>query len=270
MAFSPETRKICSSLEVNNKKRILLQFGVKEKYVVEVCEITTSLKKLKFMSTNLIQSLVLASGGLASIGSILLVVILLGTERGIQKAIAYLVGYGGAYLVLGVLMLVVGGQVAMNSGGGGRPWITIMLNFLVGGLMLFFLRKRLKSPVDAGPPKFFRNLHTMSARKALGFGVIIAVVNFKNLAIYLSSVAALLEARLPLVQGFLFLLLILVVFFGGAIAPIVMYLVFTESVDEMLRRLREWLERHNRIASIVLLLGFGSFFVGKALYHLLK
>ncbi len=49
------------------------------------------------------KSLVIASGGWFSIGSILLVLLLLSLDEGLKKAWAYILGYGVSYLVFSFL-----------------------------------------------------------------------------------------------------------------------------------------------------------------------
>ncbi len=223
------------------------------------------------MSLLLVQSLALASGGLFSIGSILIVVILLGTEGGFRRASAYVTGYMGTYALVGALVLMIGSWVSFQTNSQGRPWGSIVLYFLTGCLLAFFFQKRLRSKEKPGEiPGFLLKLQNMSTQKALWVGTLVAVINLKNLAIYLSSLEVLLKANLPLYSGLLFLVVVLLTFFGSTIAPLVLYLVFTHSFDRILGAMRSWLERNNRSFSLVLLFCFGCFFWGKAIYTLLQ
>lgn len=223
------------------------------------------------MSVSLVQSLALASGGLFSIGSILIVVILLGTERGFRRASGYVAGYMGTYAFIGALVLTIGSWVSLKASSEGKPWGSIVLYILTGCMLFFFFQKRLRSKEKPGEiPGFLLKLQTMSTRKALWVGMLVAVINLKNLAIFLSSLEALLKANLPLYSGLLFLVVVLLTFFGSTLAPLVLYLVFTHSFDRILSAMRSWLERNNRSFSLVLLFCFGCFFWGKAITRLLQ
>ncbi len=219
--------------------------------------------------TSFWQALALASGGLLSIGSILIVVILLSSQRGLQKAIAYFFGYSGAYLLIGALVLMVGSQLS-SSRGNGLSWLSVVFHFLIGGLLLFFAQKKLRTPPEENPkpPKFLKSLDSMSVSKAAGFGAMVPFLNFKNLAIYLSAVSLLLSSKVPLVQGLLFVVAIDGVFCASVLFPILVYLVFSTQTTPFLQQTRAWLEKNNRVFSIVIMLIFGVFFFGKGTYSI--
>ena len=60
------------------------------------------------MSAALIEALAIAAGGLSSLGSTLIVLLLLNSKAGPRAAFAYTFGYGGAYLVLGLASVYLG------------------------------------------------------------------------------------------------------------------------------------------------------------------
>jgi len=216
-------------------------------------------------------ALALASGGLFSIGSILIVVLLLNARRGLRKATAYFLGYSGGYLLIGSAILLIGSKLELGRPSAQPSWISLGLNLLVGGLLLFFAQKRLRTPPKENPepPKFLASVDKLTAPKALGFGLLVTCLNFKNLAIFVSAVAVVLSGDLPLEQALLLNVAIVAVFCAMVGLPILLYLAFLEKAELWLHQGRIWLEQNNRPFSIALMLFFGVFFVLKGLHPFL-
>ena len=114
---------------------------------------------------------------------------------------------------------------------------------------------------DAPPPKFMTSLTTMSAVRAAGFGAILALINFKQLGIFIGGVAEIVEAEVSSTQQWIALIVLLVVLQLGVIAPIVVYVVARDWATRQLVRFQEWLARRNRAIGIVLGLVIGILFI---------
>ena len=224
------------------------------------------------MQAAVFESLAVASGGILSIGSILIVLLLLSARGGATKAAAYCAGYCGGYLVMGTGLLVLGHRLAEttpvtaaepNNVG---PTVAIVL----GGLLLFFGLKRWRQPPapDAPPPRLFAHLDQLTAPKALGFGLLVTVINLKNLAIFLSAIAILAEARLPLGQSLPAGVAVTAVFTGAVLAPLIVYALLRERADPWLSALRRFLERNSRPLTIGVMLLFGAVFLLRGLFAL--
>ena len=67
--------------------------------------------------TVLIQSLLLASGGMLSIGSITIVILLLISDQGWRNGLAYTLGYVSGYTIIGVSFVWLGYSVVENRSG---------------------------------------------------------------------------------------------------------------------------------------------------------
>lgn len=226
------------------------------------------------MGTVLVQALAIASGGMVSVGSILIVLLLLSTKHGPRNAKAYTGGYILAYACIGMVTFIVGQKVTV-SGGGGGSYIGSILYALMGCLFLFFAVKRWRSPAskDDGPPKFLQKLHAFEPKKSFTFGLMISCLNFKNLAIFLSAVSTLSAVRMSLLEGGLSVVLITIVFCSTLILPIGIYYLIPERSEELLGKMKRGLEEHSRMLSIVILTLFGVLFLLKGtrgLYSLLS
>ena len=215
------------------------------------------------MSVVLWKALALASGGLFSFGAVLLVVILLGSENGLRKATAFFTGYFGSYLLIGAVVLWIGGQLGTSQDTGGKPWITGILSLLVGCLLLYFAQKKIRTPATDNdePPKFLTQLDAMQAKKLLAFGALIPVLNFKNLAIYLSAISILIAGKLSIHEGLIAVVAVDVVFCTTVLLPILFFLIFSSQALKGLLRIRQWLEKNNRPVAITMMLLFGTIFV---------
>lgn len=65
----------------------------------------------------LLQTILFASAGILSVGSITIVLLLLLSDRGWRSGLGYALGYTGAYSLIGALVTLIGYRVAESSGG---------------------------------------------------------------------------------------------------------------------------------------------------------
>ena len=112
-------------------------------------------------------------------------------------------------------------------------------------------------------PPFMTALTTMSAGRAAGFGAILALINFKQLGIFIGGVAEIVEAEVSSTEQWIALLVLLIVLQLGVIAPIVVYVVARDWATRQLVRFQEWLARYNRAIGIVLGLVIGILFIAQ-------
>ena len=81
------------------------------------------------MATVLLQSLILASSGLLSVGSITLVILLLLSDRGWRNGLGYALGYISAYSVIGISVVLLGYRATENSPNEPSLFFPILLLF---------------------------------------------------------------------------------------------------------------------------------------------
>jgi threonine/homoserine/homoserine lactone efflux protein len=108
-------------------------------------------------------------------------------------------------------------------------------------------------------------LDSMSALGVLGVGVILALINVKQLGIYVGGVAQIVHADVSTAQRWVALVVLLVLIQVGVIAPIVVYAVARGWATRQLLRFRGWLVRSNRVIGIVLGLVIGTWFTIKGI-----
>ena len=211
--------------------------------------------------TPLWTALAIASGGLLSVGPVLITLLLLSTQRGLFKGCLFLAGYTAGYLAIGFITLVLGQRLA---GVGAIDTVIGVVMLVFGTLFLVFAIRNLRKVLagESGePPRLFASFDRMKPGKALAIGALITAINVKNLLIFTSAVGEL----GPLAQPYRSMTLPLVValFCAAPTVPIGLTLAFPRRAAAWLARLKSWLERNSLRVSIVFLSLFGALFLRK-------
>ena len=222
------------------------------------------------MLTVLVQSLILASGGILSVGSITIVILLLISDQGWRNGLAYMLGYLGSYTLIGVSVVLVGYNIAGNNSR--ERGIALPILFTVLGTLLLWLTQRnwRKPPSENNKsPRLFAIIDNISPPKAFTFGALVTVINFKNLAIFLSAVSISLVSNLPLPSKIIIVLLVALVFCTSVIVPVLIYVSFPQKADERLNWIKQTLETHSRPIGIGVPFVFGLIFLIRGITGLL-
>ena len=218
----------------------------------------------------LIQSLVLASAGLLSVGSITIVILLLMSDQGLRKGVAYMLGYMGAYMLIGVAATLIGAKLAEARSGESGDFLPLL--FVVLGLLLLWLTLRnwRKPPSEnKGNPRLFSIIDKITPIKAFLFGAVVTVINFKNLALYVTAVSVSLVSDLPLPSKIITVLLVTLVFCTSVIVPVLVTILFPKQADKFLNWVKHTLETHSRAIGIIAPLLFGLIFLIRGITGLL-
>ncbi|MES0361528.1 MAG: GAP family protein [Anaerolineales bacterium] len=218
----------------------------------------------------LIQALVLASTGLLSVGSITLVILLLLSDRGWHNGLGYALGYTSAYTIIGVSVVVFGYRAAENNTEEPSLVLPILL-MVLGTLLLWFALRNWRKPVSENQeePRFFSVVDKITPLKAFGFGAIISVVNFKNLALFLTALSVVVMSALFITEKIFITLLVVLVFCLSVIIPVVIYIAFPKRAKDLLNSIRQFLNRHSRPIGIWAPLVFGLLLLIKGITDLL-
>ena len=199
--------------------------------------------------------------GALNVVPITVVVTLLMAKGGLARAIAFGIGQIVALAVIGVIALATASTNAGSTDTGSAVTGTIIA--VLGALLLVLAVKQLLGAPDpdAPPPKYMAKLEGMSVPTALGIGLVLALINVKQLGIYAAGLAEIAEADVSAAQGWVALVILLVLIETGVIVPVLAYLVAPDWATRTLVKLRGWLTRHNRVISIVIGLVVGAWFV---------
>lgn len=218
----------------------------------------------------LIQSLLLASAGLLSVGSITLVILLLISDRGWHNGLGYALGYTSAYTLIGVSAVVFGYRSTGNKVGEPSLFLPILL-MVLGTLLLLLALRNWRKPVseDKEEPRFFSIVDKITPLKAFGLGALVSVVNFKNLALFLTALSIVVLSDLLITEKIVITLLVVLVFCLSVIIPVIIYFLFPKRAKDLLNGIRQFLNRHSRPIGIWLPLIFGGLFLIRGLTSLL-
>lgn len=218
-----------------------------------------------------LQSIVLAAGGLLSPGSITIVLLLLMSERGWPKGLAYVVGYLGAYTLIGVTAIAAGYRAAEGDSSGALRTISAVVFALLGTLLLWLAVRnwRRRAVAAEGRPRVLAFLDRITPVKALGLGAAVTVINVKNLAIFLSAVSVALVSDLTVPAKLTIAVVDAVVFCAAVVAPLLIYAAAPAAARQRLGRIQRALAEHGRSIRIWVPAAFGAIFLLQAMRGLL-
>ena len=219
----------------------------------------------------LLQSLLLASTGLLSVGSITLVILLLISKRGWRNGLGYALGYTTAYATIGALVVTWGYRATEK--GETEPSIFFSIFLLIFGTLLLWLafkNWRKPAPDEEKEPRFFAIVDSITPLKAFGFGAMVSIVNFKNLALFMSALSVVILSDLVLSEKLIITLLVALVFCLSVIIPVLIYLLFPKRAADLLNAIKDRIEQYNRPIGIWIPLFFGLIFLIKGISDLLS
>ena len=213
------------------------------------------------MADLLIKLIPTALIGAINLVPITVVVTLLMAKGGLARAIAFAIGQIGTFAAVGVIALATASTNAGSRDTGSAVTGTIIA--ILGALLLVLAVKLLVGAPDPDtpPPTYMAKLESMSASGAFATGLVLALINVKQLGIYAAGVAEIVEADVSTSQGWVALAILLVLIQTGVIVPILAYLLARDWAMRTLMKLRGWLVEHNRVISIVIGLVVGAWFV---------
>lgn len=223
------------------------------------------------MVTTLIQSLAIASVGIFSPGSITIVILLLMSDRGWRNGLGYMAGYISMYAAIGVGVLLLGVSSAENTSS--EQSLTTSVVFICLGLLLFAISFRnWRKPAannNEQPSRFSKIIDSITPARAFAFAATIAVINAKNLAIYLSAVSVLLLSSLLLTTKLAILVPLVLTFCLSVIVPVVIYVAFPDRANDYLTRIKQTIDRYSRPIGLIMPLILGMLLLYRGISGLL-
>jgi threonine/homoserine/homoserine lactone efflux protein len=162
-----------------------------------------------------------------------------------------------------VVLLVVG---AASSDAGPPPawlsWVKIVLGL---GALLVAVRQFRGRPapgVEPPAPRWMAAIDAFTPVKAAGLGLLMSVVNPKNLLLLVSGAAAIAGATSDRSTQLAALAVFTVVATLGVAAPVVVYLATGPRAAHLLEEVRVWMVHNNAVIVAVLMLVIGAKLVG--------
>jgi len=196
--------------------------------------------------------------------------LLLISDRGWRNGLGYTLGYFSAYTTIGTSVVTLGYRAAENNTQEPSRLFPALLLFFGGLLLWMAFRNWRKSAAEKqDEPRFFSIVDKMTPLKSFGFGALVSVINFKNLALFLTSLSIVIVSELPIAQKITITLLVALVFCLSVIIPVGIYLLFPKGAKETLGGIKDFLNRNGRKIGIYAPLLFGIIFLLKGISDLL-
>jgi threonine/homoserine/homoserine lactone efflux protein len=192
-------------------------------------------------------------------------VVVLGSDRGTAKGLAFVAGWCGGLAVVGAIALVFAGALDANEAGESATWVDLLLLGL-GVLLLALAAKQWRGRPTAGEemPRWMRTIGDFSVANAAGAGFALSGLNPKNVLLTVAAAAEIADVGLPAGQQVAVLVGFIVVASAGVLTPLVLAVALGERSREPLDRLRGWLARYNAVIMSVLFLVIGAKLIGDA------
>ncbi|GAG28977.1 unnamed protein product, partial [marine sediment metagenome] len=198
------------------------------------------------------------------------VILLLMSDRGWRKGLGYALGYTSSYTLIGISAVLFRYRTAENNPGEPGLFLPILL-MLLGSLLMLLALWNWRKPVSdqQEEPRFFSMLDKITPIKAFGFGAMIAVINFKNLALFLTSMSAVILSNLLITEKIIVTFLVVLVFCLAVIIPVTIYVVFPKGAKDILNSIKQLINRYSRPIGIWVPLIFGLILLATGFSELL-
>lgn len=217
----------------------------------------------------LAQLLPLGVGGAFSPVPTTICIMLLSNRKPLARAPAYVLGFGTVLVAIGILALTGFGR---GFGPDERSFtIGHTIDATAGVLFLVFaLKTWLNAPdPNAPPPKWMAAIESSTMGEAFLVGVITMVTNVTTLVLYVSGLKEIVTANVDIVGSFIALALFILLVMVELLVPIAIYAVAPVHASSILSSAKRWLEKNNRVVTIILLVAYGIFLLAKSIPSLL-
>ncbi|GAA4476187.1 GAP family protein [Rhodococcus olei] len=176
----------------------------------------------------------------------------------------WVLGIAGGYAVLVVIASVVG----LSTGSGGNP-TAATIKIVLGVLLLLLAAKQWKSRPAPGAtpemPAWLAAIDKVTPGKAFGLGVLLSVVNPKNLLMIVGAAVAVAQLGVSGVTLTVAGVVFTVIAASTVAVPVIAYFAARDSVTGWLNNLKAWLTANNAAVMATLLLVIGVVMIGKGL-----
>ena len=198
---------------------------------------------------------------------IIAVVLVLGSDRGTAKGLAFVLAWCVGLTVVGGTVLVLAGVADASDEGEPATWVNVLL--LVLGLFLLVAavrqwRGRPSGGEETPTPGWMRTIDEFTIAKAGGAGFALSALNPKNLLLTAAAAVEVAEVGLPAGRQVALLLGFVLVASAGVLTPLVLVLALGDRSRELLEGLRGWMARYNAVIMGLLFLLIGAKLIGDA------
>ena len=195
--------------------------------------------------------------------SVLAAVLLVASEGGVAKVMAYVAGWVLALTAVAIATVALyPNKPKVTSSSAWVSWVQIASGVALGGWLLLRSRRRPVTTSDA-QPKWMGRLDTMSPAPAFVLGAFLP-----NYAIVVAAVGNVIQAGLPQARTAFVMFLFIVVASAGVAAPLLLIVIRRDDAPAIYQRWRAWLVAHGQALVRVVLAVVAVVLVAKGIVGL--
>jgi threonine/homoserine/homoserine lactone efflux protein len=193
------------------------------------------------------------------------VVLMLATPRGRTNGPLFILGWVLGLAAGGTILLLLSSGIGASEQGQPANWVSILK--LALGLLLLVIalkqwRGRPRGDREAKMPSWMQTIDQFTAPRAAGLGVLLSVVNPKNLLILVAAVAAIAQTGITAGKQAVALAIFIVIGTVGPGAPVVIYFGMGDRSKGILDELKAWLVQNNATIMAVICLVIAAKLIG--------
>ena len=199
---------------------------------------------------------------------IVAIVLMLGTRNAKVDSLSFLVGWLGAMALAGVILLSIAGGADPTDNGAPADWVSwlkLVLGVVLVGLALKQWMNRPAADEEPPMPKWMDAVQEFTPAKSVGLGVVVSVVNPKNLILIVGGAAAIAQTEVSGTDQAIAWVIFMAIATIGVAAPIVIYFTMGEKAEHILADLKTWMARNNAAIMAVILVIIGVKLIGDAI-----
>ena len=199
---------------------------------------------------------------------IVAIVLMLGTDNAKSDSLSFLVGWIVAMAVAGAILLAVVGSSDPTDNGApadSTSTLRLVLGIVLLGLAVKQWRNRPRPGEDAPMPKWMGSVEGFTPAKSAGLGVVVSVVNPKNLILIVGGATAIAQTDVSgSDQAIAWAIFILIATIGVA-APVVIYFAMGDKAAAILDDLKGWMAHNNAAIMAVIFVIIGVKLIGDSI-----
>ena len=199
---------------------------------------------------------------------IVAVVLMLGTRNTKSDSLSFLVGWLGAMAIAGAILLAIAGSADLTEDGApadSSSTLKVVLGVVLLVLAVKQWRKRPAPGEEPEMPKWMNEIEGFTPGKSAGLGVLVSVVNPKNLILMVGGVTAIAQTEVSGADQAIAWIIFMVIATIGVAAPVVIYFAMGDKAAGILADLKVWMAHHNAAIMAVILVIIGVKLIGDSI-----
>jgi threonine/homoserine/homoserine lactone efflux protein len=193
---------------------------------------------------------------------IIALILMLFSRAATRNGVSFLAGWLVGLVGVGLVVLAVG----LEASDEGESDSSGVLKIIIGALFVLLGWRQWKGRPRGGEepamPGWMTAIDDFSSAKSFGMGILLTVLNPKNLGLTVAAAATIGSAGLSGGEEAVTLLLFVAIASLTIAAPIALYLLVRERAETMLDAMKEWLVANNNTVMTVLFVVLGAKVLG--------